>query len=296
MNAGMGDPVPSVVFLGDLDDPWVVEIAGALPSDARILPAAEALPDTWPEAVRRAGLLVLHRGALTAADRDRLERLRQTVAPLRVILCPGPHVRYHQLERWGPLIDLIVPEAVASEVIARHASPGWERARTARETNRVTVISGQFDLRSVLGAMVREAGYRVDERSGWSASASDLVVWDVPVLDGGWTETLHRYAPGRRVVAVLGFADRDLVRSARALGAAACLDSTCELEDLHYVLDWLSVSHGSRQRRVRVDLASTPRWAAPRGGIGRLAEAASTGKGIGNADRGGSGLGELRNP
>jgi hypothetical protein len=67
-----------------------------------------------------------------------------------------------------------------------------------------------------------------------------LCVWDVPVLEPGWSKDLSRRAKLGMVVALMGFADRSLVRQARAAGASACLDLPCDPADLVDVLDRLA--------------------------------------------------------
>ncbi|HWE38312.1 MAG TPA: hypothetical protein VG406_17200, partial [Isosphaeraceae bacterium] len=61
--------------------------------------------------------------------------------------------------------------------------------------------------------------------------------WDVPVLDPRWPERMARRARTASVVALLAFADRETVATARRAGAAACLEWPCELDDLAHVLD-----------------------------------------------------------
>lgn len=245
------------LFLGDLADPWVAGIAGALPDGSRTESCPGPLPTDWPDSCPPADVLVLHRDTLSASDRERLAVLKGAQGPApRVVLCHGPHARPHQLETWLALVDAFLPEATASEVVARHvrAEPRRDQAGSA-----VSVVSGQFDWRAVLADALKGAGYAVDEHRDWPSNPSDLVVWDVPALDPRWPDLLERRTLGRRVVALLEFADRPLVRAARSAGAAACLDSLCEIDDLIAVIDRLAASpplpHGWR---VRADGPSGP--------------------------------------
>src|SRR3954468_9406375 len=116
----MEGPAPPCWFVGDLADPWVAAIAAALPSGTLRIPCAGELPRAWP-AGGLPGTVVLHRPLLSPADAERLRRLRaRAETPPRVVLCVGPHARYHQLERWSCLVDVVLPEATAPETIARH--------------------------------------------------------------------------------------------------------------------------------------------------------------------------------
>src|SRR5436190_344031 len=82
---------------------------------------------------------------------------------------------------------------------------------------RVAVVSGNHELRLTLADACRAAGFpvrtAVDCASG---PTGPLCVWDVPVLDPEWTGALARRSRLGMVVALLGFADRALVREARA--------------------------------------------------------------------------------
>jgi hypothetical protein len=83
-----------------------------------------------------------------------------------------------------------------------------------------------------------EAGYTASLACDWSeVRPGGVVVWDVPALEDAWPGTLAREAPGRRVVALFGFADRRTVALARERGASACLELPCDVADLAFVLD-----------------------------------------------------------
>ena len=78
-------------FVGDLDDPWVAEIADRLPGHFARRSCAAEIPESWI-AEDPPDIVVLHRNILTPLDIQRIGRLRargETVA--KVILCLGPH-------------------------------------------------------------------------------------------------------------------------------------------------------------------------------------------------------------
>ena len=234
-------PDPAPWFAGDLEDPWVAAIAEALPRGARRIPCAGDLPDAWPEGPGPR-TLVLHRPALTPPDADRLRRLRERgPSPPRVVLALGPYARYHQWDRWAPLVDAVLPEATAPETIARHLAGAEGRSRPAGPRPRVAVVGGDFALRSALADACVEAGYPAEPARDWAdAPAGVLSAWIAPVLEDGWPRFLAKAARTRPVLALLGFAARSTVALARSCGAAACLDLPCDLADLVHVLDRLS--------------------------------------------------------
>lgn len=237
----MIEPDTSTWFAGDLDDPWVADIADALPRGSRRFSCPGELPETWP-----AGLgprvLVLHRANLTATDAQRLARLRaRGASPPRVILCAGQYVRYHQWERWGPLVDVVLPEATAAETVARQLLGADARWRPSGHRTPLAIVGGDSELRSALSDACAEAGYLARASESWDeVPPGTIAVAVVPLLQDGWAHDLARPARSRPVVALLGFADRPTVTEARNRGVAACLDLPCDLPDLFYVLDRLS--------------------------------------------------------
>lgn len=235
----MADAEPSVLFLGDLDDPWVAAIAEALPRRSAREHCRDALPADPPAA----GVVVAHRGVLTPPDGEALRRLRERGT--RVLLCVGPHVRARDVEQFAGTVDIVLPEATASETIARHllvAGDESEDFATRPIRPMVAVVAGAFETRRMLAEACERAGYPARPFASWEeATPSRLAVWDAPVLDAGWDETLRAAAGRRSVVAMIGFADRGLVARAREAGAAACLDLPCDLDDLAFVLDRLAL-------------------------------------------------------
>ena len=238
-------PERPVWFLGDLDDPWVASIADALPREVRRLSCAGDLTPEMLEAVSPPRVLILHRNHLTPGDADRLARFRTEVSPSpRVVLCVGPHVRHAQLERWGKLVDVVVPEATARDTIARHLAVGSEvrEPETGKSRPTVRVVSRNFELGQTLADSCEALGYPAEASRDWTeASPGGVALWDVPVLEADWPDLLARRARTGPVVALLGFADRARIVEARAGGASACLELPCDLLDLGYVLDHLAL-------------------------------------------------------
>jgi hypothetical protein len=228
-------------FVGDLDDPWVVAIAEALPRAHRLHRPGD-LPETWPVEGRMPSAVIVHRAILTPTDAHRIVRLRAGwERPPRIVLCVGPHARYLEVERWSRLVDVVIPEATAPETVARHA---FESGRVSRSTGprpRVAIVSTNHELRTTLADACRSGGFSAEAAVDWEDIPHGVALaWDVPVLEPDWPSRLAGRARRSPVVALLGFADRATVASAREHGASACLDLPCDLEDLLGVLDRLT--------------------------------------------------------
>ena len=253
----------SVWFVGDLDDPWVVGIADALPrAVVRRVDCAGEWSDGLLHDLPDPATLVIHRALLTRQDAERLARLRkERSTSLRVILCVGPHVRYADLLRWSTLVDVVLSEATARETIARHLACGVGEGRgdgrgmTPRPT--IDVVSSNYELREALGDVCLSAGYPIRKAVDWAeVEPGGLAIWDVPVLEPDWGRALARRSQVGMVVALIGLADRVLVGQARAQGASACLELPCDPADLIDVLDRLCSS--SRSDRTH-DVPPPPR-------------------------------------
>ena len=242
------DPTPGrpVRFVGDLDDPWVVSIADALAGSTLRRHCPGDLPDGFADSAvagEPPGVVVLHRSVLTRHDAAQVARLRAgRLPPQRVVLCFGPHTRHVELERWSALVDAALPEATARDTIARRVLVG-ESAMPRGPVGprrRIAVVSTNSRLRSTLGDICESAGWSVTSARDWSdAPAHGPAVWDVPVLEPGWADELGRRSRSGPVVALIGFASRELVAEARARGAVACLEWPVDLADLAAVLDRL---------------------------------------------------------
>jgi hypothetical protein len=248
-------------FIGDLSDLWIAAIADSIAQvrSIRRLDCPGALPSDPFDRAFPPRLIVIHRYHLGPDDIERLMEWRvpqgATLAPT-VFLCVSPYVRYVELERVSRLVDLVVSEATAAEVLPRHVVrllEGTERRipRPGAVPFRIEVASGNDALgRAVLEACA-SAGYRAEaiddqeiggiirvrNRPG-PATERVLTIWDVPVLEPGWAERLEwRALRTGPVITLAGFADRELVARARAGGALACLELPCDLDDLIDAVD-----------------------------------------------------------
>ncbi len=251
-----------VWFVGDLDDPWVGAVADAVPGCVLRQSCAGELSEGLFRNLPPPRVLVLHRAVLSPRDAERLARLRGGPPPApRIVLCVGPYVRHADLERWSTLVDVIVPEATArTRRSRRHLSAGHERPLPSVPRPRTSVVSGQSELRQVVAEIVESAGYPVVSASEWSEAAPvGPAVWDVPVLDPDWTRGLVRRARFGPIVALLGFADRAMVRQARAHGDSACLELPCDPADLIWALDRLAANRAEPAPRR----PAVPRLDAP---------------------------------
>ncbi len=234
---------PRALFLGDLEDPWVQDLARALPPWVPCFSnSGDTWPDAWPSEVKKPEIVILQRSALIEPDRDQLARLRASAADaLTLVLVVGDHVRYQIRQRWLVEVDAILPDATAKDVIGR-----WVEVKSSRRLRAVrpalVVVSQQFETREVLARSCEALGYSckaIAERPNdidVSESGSCLL-WDVPLLDSGWAKELEQATRSRTVIALLGFANRETVRLARSKGAAACLELPYDLADLAFVLD-----------------------------------------------------------
>jgi hypothetical protein len=252
----------AVGFIGDLDDPWIAAIADAISAGRQVhrVQCAGHLPH-WPfEPPRLPRAVIIHRHSLGGADVERLRewRTRAGEPTCDLILCVSPYLRYEDLERWSGLVDLVVSEANAADILPgrlarrldgrgrRPPSPGGPAVR-------IEVAGGNGDLCRALVDACAQAGY-----AAWAIDDQDigakphpqprarrapadervLTVWELPVLEEGWPQRLewrsHRYGP---VIAVAGFADRAVVGRAREAGAVACLELPYDTDDLVDAID-----------------------------------------------------------
>jgi hypothetical protein len=234
-----------VWFAGDLDDPWVVSIAEALPRDSFRIDCPGDLPETWPIDRPTPAALVVHRSNLTAIDAQRIVRLKSRADRTpRVVLCVGPHARYAEVERWSRLVESVIPEAIAREVVLRHALAIDRPSRPAGANRpRVSVVSTNYELRTTLAEAARAGGFSAEAvPEPADAPPGPALVWDVPVLEPDWPSRLAGLAKFGPVIALLGFADRATVTLARRHGASACLDLPCDIGDLLAVLDRIAAA------------------------------------------------------
>ncbi len=263
---------PTIRFVGDLGDPWVMEILGSISELSEVhavmcdgeVPARLFEPDQPPR------LLIVHRTRLSQADAARIEQWRSVPrvnALPRVILCFSPYVRYAELERCSRGVDLAISEATAVETLSRHVSRLLERrdepprAAPAADCLPVQVISSNHELRAVLSEICLAEGFKVSSgrefTARWQGRAAGadraanqmLTLWDIPVLVADWPRMLEERTKLGPVVALLGFADRATVGQARASGAAGCLDLPLDVNDLVHVIERVN-------RKFRADSSS----------------------------------------
>ncbi len=232
-------------FIGDLSDPWIVAIAESIARvrSLRRLDCPGSLPTDLFDRTRPPRLIVIHRYHLGLDDIERLMDWRgpQGANPApAVFLCVSPYVRYVELERVSRLVDLVVSEATAAEVLPRHVVrliEGTERRspRPATPAFRIEVATGNDPLgRTVLEAR-GAAGYRAeavdDQEIGGivrvrnrSAPATErvLTIWEIPLLEPGWAERLNwpcaSDRTGRRTRGICRSRDRRPRQSRRSRG------------------------------------------------------------------------------
>jgi hypothetical protein len=252
----------AIGFIGDLDDPWVAALAESLSASRAVHRVHHAGPlPAWPfEATHPPRAVVTHRHKLGPSDARRLEewRARDTDRPPRLFLCVSPYVRYEELERWSGLVELVIAEGTAADILPGQLARRLDGQVRRRPSSgmapfRIEIAGGDDELGRALADACVQAGYsarQIDEhdiggdprprpraRSG-SAAERVLTIWEIPVLDPGWPQRLewraHRTGP---LIGLAGFADRAIVARARGAGAVACLDLPCDLDDLIDAVD-----------------------------------------------------------
>lgn len=282
---------PTIRFVGDLGDPWVMEILGSISdlSEVHAVMCVGDVPDRLFEPDQPPRLLIVHRTRLSQADAARIEQWRSVPrvnALPRVILCFSPYVRYAELERCSRGVDLAISEATAVETLSRHVSRLLERrdepprAAPAADCLPVQVISSNHELRAVLSEICLAEGFKVSSgrefTAQWQGRAAGadraanqmLTLWDIPVLEPDWPRLLEERTKLGPVVALLGFADRATVGQARASGAAGCLDLPLDVNDLVHVIERVN-------RKLRSDSSTKfegriePAHAVPPGPVSR---------------------------
>ena len=267
-------------FVADLSDPWVVSIAEVLARCTSIVQVhcPGEVPDCPYDLARPPRLVIVHRQRLTAADALRLKAYRDPKLPAAapvIILCVSPYVRYDELERWSGLANHVIFEATAGDVLPRHIArvvDGREGriARIDPTGFRIEVAGSNRYLCEGLVEACVTAGYRavavddLDEaaRVGAPPAAPSpaeraLTIWDVPVLEPDWAERLERRTRlTGPVIALCGFADRDVVVTAKARGAVACLELPYDVDDLIDVVDRVGrlIPADKWPKHVRVEL------------------------------------------
>ena len=167
-----------------------------------------------------------------------------------MLLCVGPARPVCRHRAGGaPWVDLVLPEALAVETIARQVTSDDPGRASAGSGDRpilphgrtIAVVSTNGELRATWAAICRAGGYAVVEGRDLEPLPERLAaVWDVPVLEPGWAERIKARALVGPVIAAIGFLDRTTRAVAREAGASACLDLPCDLADLIRAVDGAS--------------------------------------------------------
>jgi hypothetical protein len=271
-------------FVGDLSDPWVVSIAEVLARCTSIVQVhcLGEVPECPYDLARPPRLVIVHRQRLTAGDAQRLRGYRDPKTPSAapaIILCVSPYVRYDELERWSGLANHVLFEATAGDVLPRHVArvvDGREgRIAPVDSTGfRIEVAGSNRDLCEGLVEACATAGYRAVAVDDLQAPGSvlpqpaaperALTIWDVPVLEPDWAERLEQRARSTGpVIALFGFADREVVATAKTRGAVACLELPYDVDDLINVVDRVGRSIPADKWPVRLR-AEPPHRLPPR--------------------------------
>lgn len=252
----MATTAETIGFLGDFDDAWVAAIAEALSPGFSVqrLHCPRDIPEEPFGLSPLPHFIVVHRHQLSAGDRSCLkcwkEEGKSDVKPV-IFLCVSPYVRYEDTERALCLVDQVIPEGTAADILAGRIArlsggPTSPDERHSAFSFTIEVSGKNQDLSRTVVEVCRRAGYRAlaiddllgaefsnDRRPPAPAPERTLTIWEVPVLESGWPEVLERrvIATGP-LIGLLGFADRATVSQAKANGAVACLDLPFEIEDL----------------------------------------------------------------
>jgi hypothetical protein len=263
----MAQATDTIGFIGDFLDPWVAAIADALPASVVVkrLNCTGDIPEEPFGPAESPSLMVLHRHRLSALDRARIKRWSEhtddKLKPI-IVLCVSPYVRYEEIERVLGVVDQVLPEGTAADIlpgrIDRYINGPLKRYPRVDGAHFAVEVSGRNeDLCRTLVDVCAKAGYRAGsiddllardfarQPSAPSPRAERaLTIWEVPVLEPEWPEVLARRALATGpVIGLLGFADRAAVSRAKASGATVCLDLPFEVDDL---IDSVERAAGSR--------------------------------------------------
>ena len=159
---------------------------------------------------------------------------------------------------WSGLVDLVVSEATAADVLPGRIRPadrrsGRSRPRPGTSPVRIEVAGGDDELCRALrrclrgGRLSAEAvddqeiggipGPRRRRRSA-SAAARVLTIWEVPVLEAGLGPATRVARPPDRPGDCTGRFRRSRGRRpGQGRGAVACLELPCDLDDLVDAVD-----------------------------------------------------------
>jgi len=244
-----------LIFAGDPEDPifrWACENLrhDNLTFQTFDWPEGANLPDRLLRTIvtlESPSRILLHRKAMGPREIGILSQLREALATVSqnrtVELIIGDLVRYADLQIAATLVDRIVPESVAADLLGSRSSI----ARTDRRDNTASpigILSANDALSSTLKDILLEWGYDPRCLGGWSdprIHAGALLIWDVPTLSDRWEIRLRDQSRVRPILALLGFADRTIVNRARQAGAIASLDLPFDLGDLETILNRFAV-------------------------------------------------------
>lgn len=226
-----------LVLIGDWGSPNFEVLARRLAGRVTILETLDQAPS--------GSIAIVARGTLGEEDVRELQRLRERPgSPRKVILCVGPETRSRLLERVGPWVDEILPNATASDTVAVRRWAGRERGSfVARGEIQVWVENRQSDEYALLTEALNWLGFRAIGASVRADRPKEaLTIWIVDPLKPDWQERMGRKCEDGFLIALLPFADRHSVQAAKDQGAAVCLDWPCDWEDLGWAVDRLSSS------------------------------------------------------
>jgi hypothetical protein len=266
-----GDPErfptrPQILLAADMSDPLVLSVRRSLdkfgnalrfldwPENAP-LPAesSQAIPDCITGPFR----IVVHRRGLGHTELAATTEIRARAnlvsgGRVEIDFLVGDLARYAEVQTIAALVDRIVPEAIAADVLAPRLERSFGLSAAAGDSvvADVGILSTNRPLAETLAAWVDAFGHRPKIVDGWSdplSSRHDLLIWDAPILSGRWLVRLRDQARRRSVLVLLGMAHRDIVAQAKAAGAVACLDLPFEAEDLRNLL---SIHAAASRRRI----------------------------------------------
>ena len=126
---------------------------------------------------------------------------------------------------------------------------------------RALLVEDDADMRALATCLLRHEGYEVFEAAAgidlleWIARTTsdpwdhffDVIVSDVNMPDLTALEVLAALRCRKSrvpVILITAFADADLRREARALGAYACLEKPLDLDEFHATLQMLTAGRG----------------------------------------------------
>ena len=122
----------TILFAGELDDPWVGLIVASISNVAgvRTVDVKGPIPARLSSDDERLRTVIIHRCRLSQIDVSRIEGYRQenrSKCRPEIILCYSPYVRYAELERCSQAVNLLIPEASAVDILPSHLGRDVDR-------------------------------------------------------------------------------------------------------------------------------------------------------------------------